>query len=71
LAPISWAGDVYNDKQGWVIFGGGPEDLKTSQKLVSLDGAWEEGPKLFNQETADHGLCALQVICVNIGPEHR
>ena len=47
--------------QGWVIFGGGPQEVKTSQKLSSADAEWVEGPKLFVEDVNDHGLCALQV----------
>lgn len=61
LVPISWAGDVYVPNQGWVIFGGGPAEFTTSQKLTTVDGAWENGPKLHTEDQSDHGLCALQI----------
>ena len=61
LQPISWAGDVLVPNQGWVIFGGGPKEETTAQKLTSVDGTWEEGPQLFTEGSSDHGLCAVQV----------
>jgi hypothetical protein len=56
---------LYRNKskfQGWVIFGGGPKDFATSQKLASVDGAWEVGPELYTGDISDHGLCAVQVL---------
>jgi len=60
LASTRHASDVYIKGQGWFLFGGFENDLKTSQKLVGIDSKWEQGPPVIAQGI--YGQCAVKVI---------
>ena len=60
LSPSGVAATVILPNQGWIIFGGFDNALTTAQKLRTLDGQWEAGPRLY-QSTSDYFSCAVQV----------
>jgi hypothetical protein len=55
------AASVFVPSNGLFVFGG--NYLKHSQKLASLDGQWEKGPNLYQDEKID-GACIVQVIFI-------
>jgi hypothetical protein len=59
-AELQFGGSTVVPDVGMFIFGGEQNTLSTSQKLTSVDGIWEKGPKLF-KSASDWGQCVLQV----------
>jgi hypothetical protein len=53
-------GNVLVPGLGWFIFGGVGNDLKTSQRLRSLDAKWEAGPNLYG-DRYDSDNCLVHV----------
>ena len=57
---LLYGGSVHVPGQGFVIFGGLDSNLTNAQQLRSLDGQWELGPSVFEEEK-DYAQCLVQV----------
>ncbi len=60
MEPSYDAGNVLVPSQGWVIYEGQGNILTRAQQLRSLDGKWENGPYLY-QNNQNEGHCMVQV----------
>jgi len=64
IGAVDDSSSVNIEGQGWYLFGGFRNNLKTSQKLESLDSTWEEGPDVLEKDI--DGQCVVQVVILNL-----